>query len=162
MAPCGRRRSRIPADYQDSCESLHQTGEAGARAAYLRRAGSPGVECGSRLATVRQVAARFDRPAARSYEEAPAETRNGSSPTVPVIKIAIAGAGAITERAHIPALRSVADAQIVAIQSRTADKAERVARAIWPGDAGRPKVYSDFDEMLARERPDAVGIFTPN
>ncbi|MGB8413552.1 MAG: Gfo/Idh/MocA family oxidoreductase [Candidatus Binatus sp.] len=79
-----------------------------------------------------------------------------------MIKIAIAGAGAITERAHIPALRSVADAQIVAIQSRTADKAERVARAIWPDDAGRPNVYSDFDEMLARERPDAVGIFTPN
>ncbi len=79
-----------------------------------------------------------------------------------MIKIAIAGAGAITERAHIPALRSVADAQIVAIQSRTADKAGRVARAIWPGDAGRPNVYSDFDQMLARERPDAVGIFTPN
>ncbi|HEY9159239.1 Gfo/Idh/MocA family oxidoreductase [Candidatus Binatus sp.] len=79
-----------------------------------------------------------------------------------MIKIAIAGAGAITERAHIPALRSVADAQIIAIQSRTADKAERVARAIWPGEADRPKVYSDFEEMLARERPEAVGIFTPN
>ncbi len=79
-----------------------------------------------------------------------------------MIRIAIAGAGAIAERAHIPALRSVTDAQIVALQSRTADKAERVARAIWPDDAGRPSVYSDFDEMLARERPDAVGIFTPN
>ena len=79
-----------------------------------------------------------------------------------MIRIAISGAGAITERAHIPALRSVADAQIVAIQSRTAEKADRVARALWPDDAGRPKIYSDFDEMLARERPDAVGIFTPN
>ncbi len=79
-----------------------------------------------------------------------------------MIRIAIAGAGAIAERAHIPVLRSVADAQIVAIQSRTAEKAERVARALWPDDAGRPKTYSDFDEMLARERPDAVGIFTPN
>ncbi len=79
-----------------------------------------------------------------------------------MIRIAIAGAGAISERAHIPALRNVADAQIIAIQSRTAGKAERVARAIWPGDAGRPNVYSDFDEMLTRERPDAVGIFTPN
>ena len=79
-----------------------------------------------------------------------------------MIRIAIAGAGAITERAHIPALASVADAQIVAIQSRTAEKAERVARALWPDDAGRPKIYSDFDEMLARERPDAVGVFTPN
>jgi len=79
-----------------------------------------------------------------------------------MIRIAIAGAGAITQRAHIPALRSVADAQIIALQSRTADKAERVARAIWPDDADRPNVYSDFDEMLARERPDVVGIFTPN
>ena len=79
-----------------------------------------------------------------------------------MIKIAISGAGAITERAHIPALKSVADAQIVAIQSRTAEKADRVARALWPDDAGRPKIYSDFDEMLARERPDAVGVFTPN
>jgi predicted dehydrogenase len=79
-----------------------------------------------------------------------------------MIRIAIAGAGAIAERAHIPALRSVADVQIVAIQSRTSDKAECVAGAIWPDDQERPKVYSDFDEMLARERPDAVGIFTPN
>src|SRR5580700_3889104 len=79
-----------------------------------------------------------------------------------MIKIAISGAGAITERAHIPALKSVADAQIVAIQSRTAEKADRVARALWPDDAGRPKIYSDFEEMLARERPDAVGVFTPN
>ena len=68
-----------------------------------------------------------------------------------MIRIAISGAGAITERAHIPALRSVAEAQIVAIQSRTAEKADRVARALWPDDAGRPKIYSDFDEMLARE-----------
>jgi UDP-N-acetylglucosamine 3-dehydrogenase len=79
-----------------------------------------------------------------------------------MIRIAIAGAGAITERAHIPALRSVAHAQIVALQSRTADKAERVARALWPDAADRPRVYSNFDDMLARERPDAVGIFTPN
>ena len=79
-----------------------------------------------------------------------------------MIRIAIAGAGAITERAHIPAFRSVADAQIVAIQSRTSDKAERVAHALWPADDERPKVYSDFDQMLTREQPDAVGIFTPN
>jgi UDP-N-acetylglucosamine 3-dehydrogenase len=79
-----------------------------------------------------------------------------------MIRIAISGAGAIAERAHIPALRSVADAQIVALQSRTADKAARVAKALWPDYGGRPNVYSDFDAMLARERPDAVGVFTPN
>jgi len=78
-----------------------------------------------------------------------------------MIKFAIAGAGAIAERAHIPALANIPDAKVVAIQSRTADKADRVARALWD-DAARPKVYSDFDEMLAREHPDAVGIFTPN
>lgn len=79
-----------------------------------------------------------------------------------MIRIAIAGAGAIAERAHIPALRTVADTQIVAIQSRTAEKAERVARSIWRDDTDRPKVYADFDAMLAREHPDAVGVFTPN
>jgi UDP-N-acetylglucosamine 3-dehydrogenase len=79
-----------------------------------------------------------------------------------MIRIAIAGAGAITERAHVPALASVVDVQIVAIQSRTLDKAERIAQSLSSDDANRPKVYADFDDMLARERPDAVGIFTPN
>jgi UDP-N-acetylglucosamine 3-dehydrogenase len=79
-----------------------------------------------------------------------------------MIRIAIAGAGAIAERAHVPALASVAGAQIVAIQTRTAAKAERIARTLSSDDATRPKIYSDFDEMLSRERPDAVGIFTPN
>jgi UDP-N-acetylglucosamine 3-dehydrogenase len=79
-----------------------------------------------------------------------------------MIRIAIAGAGAIAERAHVPALASIAEVQIVAIQSRTADKAERIAQSLSSDNANRPKVYTDFDDMLARERPDAVGIFTPN
>ncbi len=79
-----------------------------------------------------------------------------------MIRIAISGAGAITERAHIPAFKSVADAQIVAIQSRTAEKAERLAASLWPDRNGRPKIYSDYDDMLAGERPDAVCVFTPN
>lgn len=79
-----------------------------------------------------------------------------------MIKIAISGTGAIAERAHIPALMSVADARIVALQSRTVEKANRVADAIWPHSELRPRTYSDFDAMLARESPDAVCIFTPN
>ena len=63
-----------------------------------------------------------------------------------MIRIAISGAGAIAERAHVPALASVADTQIVAIQTRTADKAERIARTLSP----EPRIYSDFDEMPAR------------
>jgi UDP-N-acetylglucosamine 3-dehydrogenase len=79
-----------------------------------------------------------------------------------MIKVAISGTGAIAERAHIPALMSVADVQIVALQSRTVEKADRVAAAIWPRAEARPKTYSDFDSMLARERPEAVCVFTPN
>jgi len=77
------------------------------------------------------------------------------------LTIAIAGAGAITERAHIPALKTVEDARIVAIQSRTPEKADRLAAALFDA-AQRPHTYDDYDEMLARERPDAVCVFTPN
>jgi UDP-N-acetylglucosamine 3-dehydrogenase len=79
-----------------------------------------------------------------------------------VIRVAISGTGAIAERAHIPALMSIDGVQVVALQSRTADKPARVADRLWPEEASRPAVYTDFDEMLAREKPDAVGIFTPN
>ncbi|HEY6421231.1 MAG TPA: Gfo/Idh/MocA family oxidoreductase [Candidatus Binataceae bacterium] len=79
-----------------------------------------------------------------------------------MIKVAISGAGAIAERAHLPALKSIAGVQVTAIQSRTREKAERVASALWPDAASRPRTYANFDEMLERERPDAVGIFTPN
>src|ERR1019366_10342214 len=47
-------------------------------------------------------------------------------------------------------------------QGPTGRQAQPRGRGVLAGDAGRPNVYSDFDEMLARERPDAVGIFTPN
>ncbi len=76
--------------------------------------------------------------------------------------MAISGAGAIAERAHIPALKSIDGIRIVALQSRTAEKAGRVAEKLWSAESSRPAIYSDFDEMLAREKPDAVGIFTPN
>jgi UDP-N-acetylglucosamine 3-dehydrogenase len=76
------------------------------------------------------------------------------------MRLAISGAGAITERAHIPAFRSIPEVAIVALQSRTIEKAERVASAIKSGE--RPRIYRDYDEMLRREHPDAVGIFTPN
>jgi UDP-N-acetyl-2-amino-2-deoxyglucuronate dehydrogenase len=79
-----------------------------------------------------------------------------------MVRVAISGAGAIAERAHIPALKCVADFQVVAIQSRTEEKARRVAEALWPDTPARPRAYSDFDAMLAREHPDAVCVFTPN
>ncbi len=77
-----------------------------------------------------------------------------------MIRLAISGAGAIAERAHIPAFLGIAGIQIVALQSRTLEKAERVAAAITSGE--KPHLYRDYEEMLRREHPDAVGIFTPN
>ncbi|MGH7949569.1 MAG: Gfo/Idh/MocA family protein [Candidatus Binataceae bacterium] len=77
------------------------------------------------------------------------------------LKLAIAGAGAITDRAHIPALKTIAAARIVAIQSRTRGKAERLAGSHFPAN-DRPRTYDNYDEMLQRERPDAVCVFTPN
>jgi UDP-N-acetylglucosamine 3-dehydrogenase len=79
-----------------------------------------------------------------------------------MIRVAISGAGAIASRAHIPALKTVADAQVVAVQSRTRAKADGVAESHWPSSETRPQVYDDFDTMLARERPDAVLVLTPN
>jgi UDP-N-acetylglucosamine 3-dehydrogenase len=79
-----------------------------------------------------------------------------------MIRMAISGTGAIAERAHIPALQSVAGIEIVALQSRTAEKAQRVAARLWRSGVTPPAIYTDFAQMLRRERPDAVGIFTPN
>jgi predicted dehydrogenase len=80
------------------------------------------------------------------------------------MRLAIAGAGRISELAHIPAFQGASGVKIVAIQSRTTAKAEDLVRRLWTGaHAGEPPhVYTGFDDMLVRERPDAVGIFTPN
>ncbi|HUY26349.1 MAG TPA: Gfo/Idh/MocA family oxidoreductase [Candidatus Binataceae bacterium] len=79
-----------------------------------------------------------------------------------MIRIAISGTGAIAERAHIPALLGIPDFRIVALQSRTIERARRTASAMWPDTAARPAVYADFAAMLAGEAPDAVVILTPN
>jgi predicted dehydrogenase len=77
------------------------------------------------------------------------------------LRIAISGAGAITERAHLPALVATEGVAVVALQSRTREKAARLAEAFFPGGEG-PRIYTSFDEMLEREHPDAVGVFAPN
>lgn len=77
-------------------------------------------------------------------------------------RIAVSGTGAIAERAHLPALKSIEGVEIVALQSRTAEKANRVAEALWPQPSTRPRVYTDFAEMLEQVKPDAVAVFTPN
>lgn len=79
-----------------------------------------------------------------------------------MIRMAIAGVGAIAQRAHIPALLAVNEIKIIALQSRTQSRLKDAARTLWPEQSARPALYADFGEMLARERPDAVGVFAPN
>jgi UDP-N-acetylglucosamine 3-dehydrogenase len=79
-----------------------------------------------------------------------------------MLRVAVSGAGAIAERAHLPAFKATPGVHIAAIQSRTLEKAERVAHVLWPDATGRPRAYTDFDAMLERERPDAVLVLTPN
>jgi predicted dehydrogenase len=79
-----------------------------------------------------------------------------------MIRMAIAGVGAIAQRAHIPALLGAGEFKIVALQSRSQTRLKTAARALWPDQSARPALYDDFAAMVARERPDAVGIFTPN
>jgi predicted dehydrogenase len=79
------------------------------------------------------------------------------------LRLAISGAGAIAERAHLPAFKLLPSVEIVAIQGRSKAKPERLLASLWSeGGAERPRAYSDFSEMLDHERPDAVAILGPN
>jgi predicted dehydrogenase len=68
------------------------------------------------------------------------------------LRIAIAGAGMVT-RHHLIAWSRMSKVEVVAIYNRTLDKANVRAR-----EFGIPKVYSDIEEMLDQERPDALDI----
>lgn len=74
------------------------------------------------------------------------------------IRIGIIGAGWWATFAHIPAILSRPDAELVAVQSRERDKAERVAR-----DFGAKHACTTVDELLAIPELDAVIVSsTPN
>lgn len=79
-----------------------------------------------------------------------------------MIRLAISGAGAIAERAHLPAFMALTRVEIVALHSRTIEKAAALASSLFPSDKKAPRLYTDFDAMLSAERPHAVGIFVPN
>jgi predicted dehydrogenase len=73
-------------------------------------------------------------------------------------RIGVIGAGWWATSAHIPAIKSRPDAELVAIQSRERDKAERVAR-----DFGVKHACTTVAELLAIPSLDAVIVSTtPN
>lgn len=78
------------------------------------------------------------------------------------IRIAIIGTGLIVTGKHWPALhRLKRDFRVVALVNRTPAKAEALAATIHAATHVRPPVYTDYQEMLAREQPDAVSLALP-
>jgi len=71
------------------------------------------------------------------------------------LRIAVAGAGAISQY-HLTGWREATDVELVAICDPVIEKARAKA-----DEFGIPRTYTDFADMLAAERPDAVDIITP-
>src|SRR5580698_4272094 len=74
------------------------------------------------------------------------------------VRIGIIGAGWWATTAHIPAVKSHPDAELVAVQSRDQAKAEKIAR-----DFGAKHACTNLEEILALRELDAVIVAsTPN
>ncbi|MDE3069071.1 MAG: Gfo/Idh/MocA family oxidoreductase [Verrucomicrobiota bacterium] len=74
------------------------------------------------------------------------------------VRMGIIGAGWWATSAHIPAVKSHPDAELVAVQSREKAKAERIAR-----DFGAKHACTTVEELLALKNLDAVVVAsTPN
>lgn len=71
------------------------------------------------------------------------------------LKVAVAGAGAISEF-HLKGWRAQEAVEIVAICDPDLQKAQEQANTF-----GIPKVFSDVAQMLDQTRPDAIDIITP-
>lgn len=71
------------------------------------------------------------------------------------LKVAIAGAGAISQY-HLAGWKQMEGVDLVAICDPVAEKAQAKAR-----EYGIARTYTDFAQMLAAEKPDAVDIITP-
>jgi predicted dehydrogenase len=73
------------------------------------------------------------------------------------VRWGVLGAASIARRAVIPAMQASAMTPVVAIASRSADKARATARAL-----GIPRAYGSYEELLADPGVDAVYNPLPN
>ncbi len=73
------------------------------------------------------------------------------------IRIAVVGAGAIAQLAHLPAISRAKGVQLVALCDNDRAKARSLADRFDVAD-----VYTDIDELLESDELDAVVIATPN
>lgn len=74
-----------------------------------------------------------------------------------LVRVGLIGAGHIAQISHIPALRKMREAAIVAICDDDVVKARNLAQRI-----DVPRAFSDFEELLRMPDLDAVVISTPN
>jgi len=72
-------------------------------------------------------------------------------------RVGIIGAGAIAQHGHIPGYQSVDDAEVVAICDVNEARAQEVA-----ADKGITRSYTDYREMLDKEKLDVVSVCSPN
>jgi len=75
------------------------------------------------------------------------------------IKVGIIGCGGIANGKHMPALKTVPEAEIVAFCDIVKDRADKAAKEY--GAAGA-KVYTDYKELLKDESIGSVHVLTPN
>ena len=73
------------------------------------------------------------------------------------VRVAVVGAGAITQVAHLPVLRKLKGIEVVAICDTDMPKARALADRFKVPDA-----FSDIEELLEYEKLDAIAICTPN
>lgn len=73
------------------------------------------------------------------------------------VRVAVVGAGAVTQVAHLVALPKLRQADVVAICDTDFSRARAVASRM-----GVKDVYQDTEDMLLHTKPEAVVICTPN
>lgn len=77
--------------------------------------------------------------------------------SVPPIRIAVVGAGAISQTAHLPVLSKARGASLVALCDNDGPKARALAERFGVRD-----VFTDIDDLFDFDKVDAVVIATPN
>lgn len=75
-----------------------------------------------------------------------------------MLKIGIVGMGGIARCAHIPALKNIKDVEIVAVCDINKKKLEDAENVI----GRKVNTYTDYKEMINKEKLDIVDICTPN
>ena len=73
------------------------------------------------------------------------------------LRVGIIGMGFFAANSHVPDLRGTGRAEVVAAARRSADRLAMAKREL-----DIPATYTDWREMLAQERLDAVVVSTPH